>query len=100
MSDFGHLEAADIARRELRLFLNTAAHAGMETDRQHRLLLVSQDEWHRWLGVLKDAPLPSRPALSLLLRRLGYVTSRLERAPGCQSTLTSAQIGGGTAGPA
>ena len=25
MSDFGHLEAADIARRELRLFLNMAA---------------------------------------------------------------------------
>ena len=100
MSDFGHLEAADIARRELRLFLDMAAHAGMEADRQHRPLLVSQDEWHRWLGVLKDAPLPSRPALSLLLRRLGYVTSRLERAPGCQSTLTSAQIGGGTAGPA
>jgi hypothetical protein len=78
----GHLEAADIARRELRLFLSMAAQSGMDTNRQHRSLLVSLDDWHRWLGILHDAPLPSRPGLPLLLRRLGYVTSRLERAPG------------------
>jgi hypothetical protein len=75
----GHLETADIARRELRLFLSVAEQTGMDADRQHRSLLVSQDDWHRWLGILQDAPLPSRPALPLLLRRLGYVTSRMER---------------------
>ena len=78
MPSAGHLEAADIARRELRLFLSMAAQSGMDTNRQHRSLLVSLDDWHRWLGILHDAPLPSRPGLPLLLRRLGYVTSRLE----------------------
>jgi hypothetical protein len=74
----GHLEAADIARRELRLFLSMVVQSGMDTNQQHRSLLVSLDDWHRWLGILHDAPLPSRPGLPLLLRRLGYVTSRLE----------------------
>ena len=71
-------EATDVARRELRLFLIMAEQAGMDTNRQHRSLLVSQDVWHQWLGILHDAPLPSRPGLPMLLRRLGYVTSRLE----------------------
>ena len=71
-------EATDAARRELRLFLIMAEQAGMDTNRQHQSLLVSQDVWHQWLGILHDAPLPSRAGLPMLLRRLGYVTSRLE----------------------
>jgi hypothetical protein len=74
----GRLEPADIVRRELLLFLRMADQTGMGEDWAHRSLLVSQDDWRRWLGILHDAPLPSRPELPLLLRRLGYVTSRLE----------------------
>jgi hypothetical protein len=74
----GRLDPADIARRELRLFLSMADQTGMDEDWAHRSLLVSQDDWRQWLGILHDAPLPSRPKLPLLLRRLGYVTSRLE----------------------
>jgi hypothetical protein len=74
------LKAVEVARRELRLFLRMAEQTGMDAERQRRSLLVSQDDWHRWLGVLQDEPLPSHPRLPLLLRRLGYLTSRLERA--------------------
>jgi len=81
MSGSGYLEAAEIARRELRLFLSTAEQNGMDADLQRRSLLVSQDDWDRWLGILRDEPLPSRPALPLLLRRLGSLTSRMDRLP-------------------
>ena len=37
-----HLDPADIARRELRLFLSMADQTGMDEDWAHRSLLVSQ----------------------------------------------------------
>ena len=77
----GYTEAAEIARRELRLFLSMAEQNGMDADGQRRWLLVSQDDWQRWLGILDDEPLPPRPALPLLLRRLGSLTSRMDRLP-------------------
>jgi hypothetical protein len=80
MSGAGKLEATEVARQELRLFLSVAGRTGMDPDRQRQTLRLSQDDWHRWLGILQDAPLPSRPALPVLLRHLGYLTSRLDRA--------------------
>jgi hypothetical protein len=80
MSGAGYLGAADVARQELRLFLSMAEQTGMDADRQRQSLRLSQDDWHRWLGILQDAPLPPRPALPSLLRHLGYLTSRLDRA--------------------
>ena len=38
------LDPADIARRELRLFLSMADQTGMDEDWAHRSLLVSQDD--------------------------------------------------------
>jgi hypothetical protein len=80
MASAEHLEPTNIARRQLRLFLSVAEQTGMDADRQRQSLQLSQDEWHSWLGILHDAPLPSRPALPLLLRQLGSLTSRLDRA--------------------
>jgi uncharacterized protein (DUF1778 family) len=79
MSGPGYLAAADIARRELRLFLSMAEENGMDAEGQRRWLLVSEDDWQRWLGILDDEPLPPRPALPLLLRRLGSLTSRMDQ---------------------
>jgi uncharacterized protein (DUF1778 family) len=80
MSDVTTLDAPDIARQELSLFLRTAEQIGMDVDRQRRSLRLSHDDWQRWLGILDDAPLPQRPALPLLLRHLGYLNHRLDRA--------------------
>lgn len=80
MSSSGRAAAAEIARRELREFLKTAEGAGIDIERLGRSLRLSQSEWQRWLSILNDAPLPPTPALPLLLRHLGYLTSRLDRA--------------------
>ncbi len=79
MSDGGQLEAANVVRRELRLFLNMAYLIGINGDRQRRFLRLSQDDWQQLLDILHDDPVPSHPALPLLLRHLGYLTSRLDR---------------------
>lgn len=70
----------EVARQELRLFLRMVEQTGMDADDARRSLRLSQDDWQRWLGILHDAPVPSRPALPLMLRHLGYMTNRLERA--------------------
>ena len=70
----------DVARQELRQFLQMANQVGMDADCQRRSMRLSHDEWEDWLGILKDAPLPSHPALPLVLRHLGYLNSRLDHA--------------------
>jgi hypothetical protein len=79
MTDASHLDASEVARQELRLFLRTAEQIGMDADRQCRSLRLSPDDWQNWLGILHDAPLPPHPALPLLLRHLGYLNHRLDR---------------------
>lgn len=71
---------ADIARRQINEFLGVARQAGMHDDRLRHMLRLSQEDWAKWVGVLHDGPLPSRPALPLLLRHLGYLSSRLDRS--------------------
>ncbi len=71
--------ATEIARKEIALLLGLAEQAGVDDARLRDELHLSQSDWQQWLGVLHDAPLPSRPALPQLLRHMGYVTSRLER---------------------
>jgi hypothetical protein len=80
MADAVHLEAPDVARQQLRLFLRTAEQIGMDADRARRSLRLSRDDWEGWLGILHDAPMPSHLALPLLLRHLGYLTNRLDRS--------------------
>jgi hypothetical protein len=79
MPDVTPLASSEVAKQQLRLFLGTAAQIGMDTDHLRRSLRLSWDDWQSWLGILHDAPLPSHPALPLLLRHLGYLTNRLDR---------------------
>jgi hypothetical protein len=80
MPKAGHPHEAEIARREIDLLLGLAEQAGIEAARLRHDLRLSEIDWQEWLGVLRDAPLPARPALPLVLRHLGYLTSRLDRA--------------------
>jgi hypothetical protein len=75
-----HPQAAEIARKEINLLLGVAERAGVDDARLRHDLHLSENDWQEWLGVLRDAPLPAQPALPLVLRHLGYLTSRLERA--------------------
>jgi hypothetical protein len=74
------MEAANLVRQELRLFLSLADLIGIDGDRQRRFLRLSQEDWQQLLGILRDEPVLPHPALPLLLRNLGYLTSRLDRA--------------------
>jgi len=80
MVDVVPLEPPEVARQQLRLFLRTAEQIGMDADRARRSLRLSRDDWEGWLGILHNAPMPSHPALPLLLRHLGYLTNRLDRS--------------------
>ena len=80
MPKAGHPQAAEIARKEINLLLGLAEQAGVDDARLRHDLHLSENDWQEWLGVLRDAPLPARPALPLVLRHLGYLTSRLDRA--------------------
>jgi hypothetical protein len=72
--------AAAIAREQINLLLGLAKQAGIDGTRLRQELHLSHADWQRWLGVLHDAALPTQPTLSQMLRHLGYVTSRLDRA--------------------
>lgn len=72
-------EAPVVVRREIRLFLRMSEQAGVDAEEQAQSLGLSVEDWQEWLGVLADAPLPARPALPMLLRRMGYICHRLER---------------------
>ena len=85
MSGSEHTAAADVAKEQLRVFLSTAERAGMDSEQVRRFVRLSQQDWQQWLGVLGDEPLPEGPALPLVLRHLGYLTSRLDRAARPQS---------------
>ena len=80
MPEPGPPQPAEIARKELNLLLGLAEQAGLDGARLQHELHLSQSDWQQWLGLLHDAPLPKRPELPLMLRHLGYVTSRLDRA--------------------
>ena len=80
MPKAGHPQAAEIARKEINLLLGLAEQAGVDDARLRHDLHLSENDLQEWLGVLRDAPLPARPALPLVLRHLGYLTSRLDRA--------------------
>jgi hypothetical protein len=80
MAKAEHPQAAEIARKEINLLLGLAEQAGVDDARLRHDLHLSENDWQEWLGVLRDAPLPARPALPMVLRHLGYLTSRLDRA--------------------
>ena len=79
MSATANAQSAEIARRQLGVLLGMAEQAGMESERLQHMVGLSTADWQRWLGVLHDAPLPSQPELPLLLRHIGWLTSRLDR---------------------
>ena len=80
MSGCEQIDARDIVRKELRGFVASGERAGLDQDNLRRFARVSPEDWQRWLGILKDEPLPEGIRLPLVLRHIGYVNARLQRA--------------------
>jgi hypothetical protein len=80
MPSLRNTHATEVARRQIDALLGMAEQAGIESDRLQRLLRLSQSDWQEWLEARdENAPIPAEPALPLLLRHLGWLTSRLDR---------------------
>jgi hypothetical protein len=80
MLDAGQPQANEIARKEISLLLGLAEAAGVDDAELLHELHLTRSDWQEWLGVLHDAPVPAYPALPLMLRHMGYINSRLDRA--------------------
>ncbi|HET6196047.1 MAG TPA: hypothetical protein VFE12_09840 [Acetobacteraceae bacterium] len=79
MPERAHKRAAEIVRKEINLLLGLAEQVGIDEATLRQDLRMSHTDWVQWLSVLRDAPLPSSPALPVLLQHVGCLTSRLDR---------------------
>jgi hypothetical protein len=89
MSGVGQPQGTNIVQKELSLFLRTAEQSGLDGEHLRRFLRISREDWEQWLAVIQDDKLPPTPALPLLLRHLGHLTSRLDRAARSARALAS-----------
>ncbi|HTB45082.1 MAG TPA: hypothetical protein VK741_15775 [Acetobacteraceae bacterium] len=69
--------AASLVRNQFRQLHIVGTQVKLDEERQRRLLLVSQSDWRDWSVFLRDGPLPARPEVPVMLRRLGAATYRL-----------------------
>ena len=69
--------AASLVRNQFRQLHIVGTQVKLDEERQRRLLLVSQSDWRDWSVFLRDGPLPARPEVTVMLRRLGAATYRL-----------------------
>ena len=54
-----------------------SAQLSLDADRRRRILLIGRQEWLQWLRFLHDGPLPTQPAVPVMLQRLAAATFRL-----------------------
>jgi len=71
------MDSQAIARDQFRVFDRIGDRIELTEEERRRVLLLSADEYSAWSLVPRGAPLPARPDLSVMLRRLGAATHRL-----------------------
>jgi len=67
----------NLARSQFRMFSEIGEQIDLNEDAQRRVLLLSAQEWADWQEFRDAGPLPARPELPVMLRRLGSATHRL-----------------------
>ncbi|MGA3401957.1 MAG: hypothetical protein ABSC95_22310 [Acetobacteraceae bacterium] len=78
--------AASLLRDQFRQLHIVGTQVNLDDDRQRRLLLVTKADWTDWSMFLQDGPLPARPEVPVMLRRLGATTYRLATLAERQTT--------------
>ena len=66
-----------LARNQLQVFSQLGEQMALRPDDQRRVLLLSEEEWANWSGFVLYGPLPARPQLPVMLRRLGRASHQL-----------------------
>jgi hypothetical protein len=67
----------NLARSQFNMFSALGEQMRLSEDEQRRVLLLSAKEWSDWSDFVQDGPLPARPQLPVMLRRLGSASHRL-----------------------
>jgi hypothetical protein len=67
----------DLARSQFQMFSQLGEQMQLSNGDQRRALRLSEQEWTDWSDFLQDGPLPARPQLPVMLRRLGSANHRL-----------------------
>jgi hypothetical protein len=71
-----------LAQSQLLLFDGLADQVALSEEKRRRMLRLSTQEWSEWSRLKSDGPLPLRPGLSVMLRRLGAASHRLDKMVG------------------
>ena len=67
----------NLARSQFQMFSQLGEQMQLSNADQRRVLRLSEKEWSDWSDFLQDGPLPARPQLPVMLRRLGSASHRL-----------------------
>ncbi|HET6182313.1 MAG TPA: hypothetical protein VFA03_01810 [Acetobacteraceae bacterium] len=68
-----------LAQRQFLVFEGVGDRIALSDEDRRRVLLLSPPEWSAWSALKSGGPVPPRPALPDMLRRLGAAAYRLER---------------------
>jgi hypothetical protein len=66
-----------LARSQFHVFSEIGRQMQLSDDDRRRTLLLSEQEWADWTHFLQEGPLPAKPQLPVMLRRLGSASHRL-----------------------
>jgi len=78
--------AALLLRNQFHQLHIVGTQINLDEERQRRLLLIPEADWRDWSKFLRNGPLPARPDVPVMLRRLGAATYRLATLADRQTT--------------
>jgi hypothetical protein len=67
----------NLTRSQFQVFSDLGEQMQLSQDDQRRVLLLSEKEWSDWSEFVQYGPLPVKPQLPVMLRRLGSASHRL-----------------------
>ena len=66
-----------VLRDQFTTLLEVSQPLNLDADRQRKVLLIDRSDWMCWAHFLQNGPLPTKPTVPVMLRRLAAATYRL-----------------------
>lgn len=77
MNAFQQSPAATLLRSQFKALESVGEQLALDEERRRRILLIDQQAWPQWARFLRNGPLPTQPAVPVMLRRVAAATFRL-----------------------
>lgn len=74
---FKQSSTATLLRSQFQILDSVGDKLSLDEERRRRILLIDQRAWPQWSRFLRNGPLPTQPAVPVMLRRLAAATFRL-----------------------